>query len=132
MDPCPHGMEPSWCYVCRIESSGVEPRIAWGLDAWDGPAGPWRMRTAPMTDDQEDLLRFLCHEFGESFDGTLTEGEAGVVIESFLGEPMVPSQLRTLEHLSARAGREVESDLSYGRARTRIRQLIAQRALRTA
>ena len=31
MDGCTHGMDADWCYLCRIERSGADPRVAWGL-----------------------------------------------------------------------------------------------------
>ena len=37
MEPCNHGMDAEWCYLCRIERSGVDPHAAWGLDVTDDP-----------------------------------------------------------------------------------------------
>lgn len=133
MDACPHGMDAAWCYLCRIDASGADPRTAWGLDALDGPGeDDWEEFTGPMTDAQAGHLRFLCREFGESFDGTLTEGQAALVIVSFLEEPMRETQARTLTRLCERAGTPLDPDLTYGEARTAIRRLVALRGLQSA
>ena len=132
MEQCHHGMEPAWCYLCRVETSGADPRSAWGLDLEDSPGGAWELRRNPMTDGQSSYLRFLCTEFDEVFDPSLTEGEASVVIESFMGEPMSHEQTRTLAWLCEHSGAEMDPDLPYGKARAEIRRLAALRALRSA
>jgi hypothetical protein len=48
VEGCAHGMEPAWCFLCRIERSGADPRIAWGLDARDDEGDP-EDRPGPMT-----------------------------------------------------------------------------------
>jgi hypothetical protein len=108
-------MDADWCYLCRIERSGVDPRAAWGLELqeWDGDP---LLRTGPMQPSQSSFLRFLCDEFAEGFDGTLTEGEAAVVVESFLDEPMSDAQARTLAWLAEHAGAPVDEALTYGQA----------------
>ena len=131
MERCGHGMEPAWCYLCRIESSGVDPRAAWGLDAWDDEGDP-EDRIGPMSPSRIGYLRFLCEEFGESFDPTLTDGESAIVLDSFLSEPMSDSQARTLVFLSQVIGAEPETGLAYGQARSKIRRLVAQRGLKSA
>jgi hypothetical protein len=85
-----------------------------------------------MTPMQAEYIRFLCEEFGEAFDSTLTEDEAAVVIEDFTREPMSESQARTLARLSERDGAEAPTDLTYGEARTEIRRLVALRGLHSA
>ena len=132
MDPCQHGMDQTWCYLCRVDGSGADPRSAWGLDVWDASPLPWERRIEPMTPTQKGYLRFLCREFGAEFDATLSEGETDVVIESFLDEPMNESQARTLEWLSAQAGKPFDAGLTYGEARGQIRKLVALRGLRSA
>src|SRR5437867_1561230 len=113
METCGHGMDLVWCYLCRVEHSGADPRAAWGLDVWDASPLPWERRIEPMTRSQAGYLRFLCAEFGNQFDETLTEGETDVVIESFLDEPMSDSQARTLSFLSTQAGRPFDTGLTY-------------------
>jgi hypothetical protein len=130
MDGCAHGMEPAWCYLCRIEASGADPAAAWGV--MDGPDGPWEHRTGPMAPRQLGYLRFLCGEFAEGFDPSLTEGEASVVIESFLNETMSGGQEQTLRWLSQRARVPFESGMTYGQARSAIRRLVASRGLKSA
>jgi hypothetical protein len=130
MERCQHGMETAWCYRCRVETCGEEPRAAWGLDTVEHDDD--LALTGPMTADQAAELRFLCAEFGESFDPTLTEGEAATVVGTFLDEPMSASQAQTLAWLSERAGAEAPTDLTYGRARSQIRRLVALRGLRSA
>jgi hypothetical protein len=125
-------MDPSWCYLCRVEGSGADPRAAWGLDVWDASTLPWERRIEPMTPAQAGYLKFLCREFGTDFDATLSEGETDVVIESFLDEPMNESQVRTLEWLSAQAAKPFDAGLTYGAARSEIRKLVALRGLRSA
>jgi len=133
MDACPHGMDPAWCFLCRIDASGADPRVAWGLDAFDGPdSEEWERRTDPMTEAQAGHLRFLCSEFGEAFDDSLTEGEASVVIDSFLEEPMCDAQARTLARLCEREGTPLDRDQTYAQARTSIRRLVALRGLKSA
>ena len=133
MGPCGHGMEPAWCYLCRIESSGVEPRVAWGLEDDDAPGvEDYEDFTDAMSAIRVRYLRFLCDEFGVPFDETLTEGEAAVVTISFLEEPMTQSQAETLHRLSERGGGAVAASLTYGEARQTIRRLVALRGLRSA
>jgi hypothetical protein len=123
-------MDPVWCYPCRIDGSGVSARAGWGLDTAEHE--PDTRHAGPMTSDQREELRFLCGEFEVSFDGGLTEGEAAIVVHSFLDEPMSISQRRTLGWLSERVGSTVDDDLSYGKARSAIRRFIALRGLRSA
>ena len=131
MEGCVHTMDPAWCYLCRIEMSGADPRVAWGLGS-AGPDADASEQTGPMTLAQASYLRFLCEEFGEPFDASLTGGEAGMVITSFLDEPMSASQEQTLGWLSRQAREEVASGLTYGQARAKIRGLVARRGLRSA
>ena len=130
MERCHHGMEAVRCYRCRVEGCGEEPRAAWGLDTAEHDDD--LSLTGPMTPDQAAELRFLCCEFGEGFDDTLTEGEAAVVVGTFLDEPMSDPQFATLAWLSERAGAEAPTDLTYGQARSAIRRLVALRGLRSA
>ena len=131
MDGCTHGMDADWCYLCRIERSGADPRVAWGLGS-SAPEEGTLDGDAPMTLGQANYLRSLCEEFAEPFDPALRTGEAAIVIESFLDEPMTGSQERTLTWLSDQAGEEMPAGLTYGQARSKIRVLIARRGLRTA
>ena len=84
------------------------PRTAWGLNAWDDDRDP-EERRGPMSIAQASYLRFLCEEFDEIFDPSLTDGESAIVVESFLDEPMTDLQ-----------------------ARTKIRSLVAIRGLKSA
>jgi hypothetical protein len=131
MDRCAHAMEQEWCYLCRIDGSGADPRAAWGLDAWDDEREP-EDRTGPMSLARVGYLRFLCEEFGERFDPSLTDGESQLVLESFLEEPMSDSQARTLFFLSQLVGQEPATGLTYGQARSTIRRLVAIRGLKSA
>jgi hypothetical protein len=124
-------MDADWCYLCRIERSGVDPRAAWGLDVIDDDGDPL-LRTGPMLPGQERFLRFLCEEFSEGFDDTLNQGEAAVIVASFLDEPTSQSQARTLAWLSEHTGIPADDGLSYGQARTEIRRLVAIRGLKSA
>ena len=130
MERCQHGMEPAWCYRCRVEGCGEDPRAAWGLETAEHRDD--LALTGPMTPDQASELRFLCGEFGETFDATLTEGEAAVIVGTFLDEPMSQEQAATLTWLSERTGAEAPSELTYGQARSAIRRLVALRGLRSA
>jgi hypothetical protein len=130
MEGCAHGMEPAWCYLCRIEAGGADPAAAWGVV--DGPDGPWERRSGPMTLRQLGYLRFLCDEFAEAFDPSLTEGEASVVTQSFLNETMSDGQGQTLRWLSQRAGVPFETGMTYGQARSAIRRLVASQGLKSA
>lgn len=130
MSPCNHGMDRSWCYPCRIENGGVSARAGWGLDTAEH--SPDARHGGPMASDQAEELRFLCAEFGADFDPTLTEGEAAIVIHSFLDEPLSEAQERSLGWLSERVGSELEPGLTYGKARSAIRRFIALRGLRSA
>ena len=128
MEGCVHAMDPAWCYLCRIERSGADPRVAWGLGS-AGPDGDAPERPGPMTLGQASYLRFLCEEFDEPFDASLTGSEAAVVITSVLDEPITASQERTLEWLSRQVDEEAGSGLTYGQARSKIRALVARRGL---
>jgi hypothetical protein len=130
MNPCGHGMDPAWCYPCRIEASGVPARAAWGLDTVDHEPDP-RFGGPPCRDQQREL-RFLCTDFGADFDGSLTEGETAIVIHSFLDESPSEQQERTLGWLCERLGSAVEPGLTYGKARSAIRRFVALRGLRSA
>jgi hypothetical protein len=123
-------MESGRCYRCVVENCGEEPRAVWGLDTAEHEAD--LDRTGPMTRDQAAELRFLCAEFGEDFDPTLTEGEAAIVVATFLDEPMSEVQAATLAWLSERAGAPAPDALTYGKARSAIRRLVALRGLRSA
>lgn len=123
-------MDPGWCYPCRIEGSGVPAHAAWGLDTADHDPDPGL--AGPQCPDQEHELRFLCTEFGAEFDGALTEGEAAIVIRSFLDEAPTDHQARTLAWLCERMGSPLETGLTYGKARSAIRRFIAVRGLRSA
>jgi hypothetical protein len=125
-------MDRRWCYLCHVEASQADPRAVWGLDGSDAPEGPWEHRTDPMTPSQAGYVRFLCGEFGDRFDDTLTEGEASVVVDSFLSEPMSDRQARTLMWLCEKSGAPMGRDLNYGQARAQIRKLVALRGLRSA
>jgi hypothetical protein len=126
-----HAMDETWCYLCRIDGSGLPSTAAWGLDVQDDTEGT-PLRTGPMTRAQRQYLRFLCHEFSCEFDPYLTQDEAGLVIESFLADPMSSDQSKTLVELSQRAGVPMDADLTYGAARTKIRRLVAMRGLKSA
>jgi hypothetical protein len=133
MERCGHGMEPAWCYLCRIEASGVDPHVAWGLEDEDGPSvEDYENFTEPMSAARIRYLRFLCDEFGLPFDDTLNEGEAAVVTISFLEEPMTESQGRTLEWFAGNGNGDSDASLTYGQARQKIRRLVALRGLRSA
>ena len=130
MDGCEHGMEREWCYLCHIDTSGVQPRAAWGLVLDDDAL--LADGDEPMTRGQAAYLRFLCDEFQFEFDASLSAGDAALVIESFMGEPSSESQRRTLMWLGERARVPVEDGLTYGQARTKIRRLVALRGLKSA
>jgi hypothetical protein len=123
-------MDPVWCYACHIDASGISAPGAWGLSTADHEPDV-RFR-GPMHPDQADELRFLCAEFGAEFDGTLSEGQAAIVIHSFLDEPATDAQTRSLAWLSERLGSPMEEGLTYGKARSAIRRAIALRGLRSA
>ena len=133
MEPCAHGMEQAWCYLCRIESSGVDAPVAWGLEDDDAPGvDDYESFTDPMSATRVRYLRFLCDEFDVPFDDTLTEGEAAVVTISFLEEPMTESQTRTLAWFADHGNGTTDPSLTYGVARRTIRRLVALRGLRSA
>ena len=132
MDACRHGMDPAWCYLCHVEEIATDPVTAWCQDVVDVTDRPSESRRGPMTPSQAGYLRFLCDEFGETFDEGLTEGEADLVIGSFMGESMTARQARTLEWLCRRADDPFQPELTYGAARARIRRLVALRGLRSA
>ena len=131
MEGCVHSMEPAWCFLCRIERSGADPRTAWGLNAREDDRDP-EDRPGPMTLGQASYLRFLCGEFEETFDPSLTDGQSAIVVASFLDEPMTDSQARTLFFLSQVVGTEADTGLTYGPARAKIRSLVAIRGLKSA
>jgi hypothetical protein len=130
MERCQHGMDTAWCYQCRVEAAGEDARAVWGLETAEHEDD--LELSGPMTPHQRAELRFLCAEFGEAFDGSLTEGEAAVVTGTFLDEPMSEPQRASLAWLSERAGAEAPDALTYGQARSVIRRLIALRGLRSA
>jgi hypothetical protein len=123
---CAHGMDPAWCYICRVEKGGRHGRAAWGLDIHIEDERGWEEKDAPMTQEQTDYLRFLCEEFGLALEAGLTEGEADLLIQSFLDEPMTDSQRRTLDRLGA-VYADRSQGVTYGWARGRIRSLYAAR-----
>lgn len=125
-------MDPAWCYLCRVEGSGLDARTAWGLDLTGDEGSAWGSRAGRMTPMQAEYLQFLCGEFGEAFDSTLSENEAAVVIDDVSREPMSESQARTLAWLCERAGEETPAELTYGEARGQIRRLVAVRGMRSA
>ena len=125
-------MDRAWCYLCRVESGGADARAAWGLDLPDVTGDDRGSAGDPMSGIRASYLRFLCGEFGYPFDDSLRDGEAGLLIESFLDEPTTPQQRRTLEWLSRDREDGVEEHLTYGEARDRIRRLVAARALRSS
>ena len=126
MERCRHGLDTTWCYLCRVDESGA-PQAAWGLE--DPPEG-WEFRGEPMGEAQAEYLRFLCEEFGYTFEPDLAAGEADLLIESLLEESMTERQAHTLELLSQEAGQDVPTGLTYAEARRRIRVLVTRRALR--
>jgi len=129
---CQHGMDPSWCYLCRIDGSGVDAHTAWGLDDGDAPTiDSFEAFTDPMSATQARYVAFLCGEFGVTFDPTLNEGEGAVIVISFLEEPMTASQTQTLGWLVEHGGGTVDAQLTYGEARARIRRLVALRGLKS-
>ena len=85
-----------------------------------------------MTLAQASYLRFLCDEFGETFDASLTDGQSAIVVASFIDEPMTEAQARTLFFLSQAVGMEAQTGLTYGQARSKIRSLVAIRGLKSA
>ena len=126
-------MEGAWCYLCRIEDSGVDPQVAWGLEDDDAPGvDDYEGFTDPMSPTRVRYLRFLCDEFGVPFDETLNQGEAAVVTISFLEEPMTESQVRTLEWFAAHGNGTTDPSLTYAEARQKIRRLVALRGLKSA
>ncbi len=130
---CQHGMDPSWCYLCRIDNSGVDAHTAWGLDDDDAPTiDSFEAFIDPMSTTQARYVAFLCGEFGVTFDPTLNEGEGAVIVISFLDEPMTASQTQTLEWLVEHGGGAVDAHLTYGEARARIRRLVALRGLKSS
>lgn len=127
MAQCTHGMESSWCYLCRVDHFGVDAQILWGV-ALDDDLAELQSDPGPMSADVADYLRFLCEEMGLGFDATFTQRQAALVIESFLRDPSTSSQQQTLAHLGAGEA----DDLGYGPARTKIRRMVALRGLRSA
>lgn len=127
MAGCVHGMETTWCYLCRVEGVDVDPQVLWGI-ALDEDLAGLQAEGGPMTPDVAGYMRFLCEEMGLHFDPTFTQHEAALVIGSFLRDPATASQVQTLEHLGI-----AETDgLTYREARSRIRRQIALRGLRSA
>ena len=137
-------MEAAWCYLCRIDASGVDSHTAWGLDAFDPPDVPddeghdgggndgGSHESGGMTEAQSAHLRFLCQEFGAAFDASLSREHAALEIANLIAHPMPEPQARTLAWLSERQGTPVDPTLTYGQARTAIRRLIALRGLKSA
>lgn len=127
---CGHGGDRSWCYLCRVESSGVAGEVAWGVDFVPLSEKPsWQARRAEMSYSQAAYLQFLCREFGLRFDPKLSEGQADLLIENFLDEPMTDSQRKTINWLGGQRP-EPKGGPTYGWARTEIRRLVAAKALR--
>lgn len=127
MAGCTHGMEPTWCYLCRVDAAEVDPQILWGLGL-DEDLAELQTQRGPMTPDVAGYLRFLCDDLNLHFDPTFRQHEAALVIESFLADPATSSQAQTLDALGV-----PETDgLSYAEARTKIRRQIALRGLRSA
>ena len=120
-------MDPTWCYLCRVEGVDVDPQILWGI-ALDEDLADLQAEHGPMTPDVAGYMRFLCEEMELHFDPTFTQHEAALVIGSFLGDPATARQVQTLEHL----GSTDMGDLKYGEARSKIRRQIALRGLRSA
>jgi hypothetical protein len=104
----------------------ASPRTAWGLDE---PPEDQVFSKEPMGEAQADYLRFLCEEFGYSFEPDLAAGEADILIESFLEEPMTEQQRATLVALATDVGESLPEGLSYAGARQQIRTLVTRRAL---
>lgn len=126
-------MEDAWCYLCRIEASGVDPGLAWGLEDEDAPSvEDYEEFNGPMSLPRARYLRFLCDEYGVPFDETLTEGEAAVVVISFLEEPMTEIQERTLGWFAEHGNGVPSNELTYADARRTIRRLVALRGLKSA
>jgi hypothetical protein len=127
MAGCAHGMEPTWCYLCRIDGADVDAQILWGI-ALDDDLADLEADRGPMTPDVAAYLRFLCGELDLGFDPAFTQREAALVIGSFLRDPATASQTQTLEALGALD----TDDLAYAEARSKIRRTIALRGLRSA
>jgi len=127
MAGCTHGMEPAWCYPCRVDAAEVDPQILWGIGL-DEDLAALQTQHGPMTPDVAGYLRFLCEELNLHFDPTFRQHEAALVIESFLADPATAGQVQTLDAL----GVSEASGLSYAEARTKIRRQIALRGLRSA
>jgi hypothetical protein len=127
---CGHGGDRSWCYLCRVESSGGAGSVAWGVDYVPlSEKPPWQLRRWAMPDGQAAYLQFLCREFGLRFVPKLSEGQADLLIENFLDEPMSDSQSKTIEWLGGQRP-ELKGGPTYGWARAEIRRLVAAKALR--
>ncbi len=128
--PCAHGMDAPWCYLCRIDSFGVEPQVLWGI-GWTTSSPTSDADPGPMVPELAGYLRFLCSELDLRFDPTFTQGEAARVIPSLLWTPRTRSQERTLAAL----GEEIAVGAAvpaYRDARSKIRRLVALRGLRSA
>ena len=127
---CGHGGDRAWCYLCRVEDSGAAGHVAWGVDFVPlSEKPPWQLRRTEMSDSQAAYLEFLCKEFGLRFDPNMTDGQADLLIENFLDEPMAESQRKTLQWLGGQRP-EPQGGPTYGWARTEIRRLVAAKALR--
>jgi hypothetical protein len=126
---CSHGMDPAWCYLCRIDGFGLDPQILWGIN--DDELADEAHDDGPMVAEVEGYLRFLCEELDLRFDPTFKQGEAARVIPSLLTDPATDGQQRTLAFLGQTAV-DTARVTSYGEARSKIRRLVALRGLRTA
>jgi hypothetical protein len=131
MNGCTHGMDAAWCYLCRVDASGIEAQVLWGI-ALDDDLVEESGDDGPMAPALAAYLRFLCEDLGLRFDPTFTQGQAARVILSLLTDPASKSQERTLAWLSEHAGALLGPVGAYGEARTKIRRLVALRGLRSA
>jgi hypothetical protein len=121
-------MDVAWCYLCRVDNEETDPHVLWGL-AFDDDLELLETSTDTMTPEMSGYLRFLCDELHMRYDDTFTHGEAAMVIQGLLTDPATESQRLTLKALD---GDGADDTLSYGRACTNIRRMIALRGLRSA
>lgn len=63
MAGCSHGMDATWCYLCRVDAAGGDPQVLWGVALDDDLSGMTR-ETGPMTPPVAAYLRFLGPEVG--------------------------------------------------------------------